>query len=274
MDRQQQTNLLPHQATGPNKETRVENKLAYAALQGLPLFCNLPGDIVQGLAVSGRFARHEKGDGIVAQGQALSRVYLLLDGWCGASKGNLEGQEAILHLYRSGDFMPDADMAGDGATPCPVTLQALTPVNLFMVPPRLIQNAAERVPAFAASLLAAANRRCQELRDHVEQLTLHTAEQRVGRFLLNVRSPHDQTGQDIVLPFEKAHIASYLGIKPETLSRVLQHFKENGFTIDRQHITLPARDALCDYCDAAAMKTCRFAHSKDCTHSAHNEAVF
>ena len=138
-----------------------------------------------------------------------------------------------------------------------LNLQALTPVKLLMLSPSIVSNALEHSQIFASNMLAAAMQRCQELRDHIEQLTLRSAEQRVGRFLLQMRFNTSEDGNDIILPFDKAMIAAYLDIKPETFSRILQFFKENGFLIERNHLVVPNRQALCDYCDQATMKSCR-----------------
>ena len=241
-------------------------------LATLPLFQGVELDLLQGLSASSRFVQHEKGDIFLAQGQPVTRFYAVLDGWCGASKGNVEGQEAILQIFHRGDFLPEPDKIATAETST-VNLQALTSVRLLMLTPNLVRNALERSQIFAANMLAASVRRCQELRDHIEQLTLHSAEQRVGRFLLQMRFNTSEEGRDIVLPFDKSLIAAYLGIKPETFSRTLQSFKENGFVVERNHLVVPDRQALCDYCDQSTMKSCRYAYSEDCVHSAHGEAV-
>ncbi|MDR3448928.1 MAG: Crp/Fnr family transcriptional regulator [Alphaproteobacteria bacterium] len=242
------------------------------ALAALPLFQGVEPALLQGLLATARFVRHEKGAVFLAQDQPVTRFYVVVEGWCAAAKGNAEGQETILQIFRRGDFLPEPDRdAGD--EPSPLNLLALTPCVLLMLPPSIVRNALDRSPAFAANMLAAAVRRSQELRDHIEQLTLRNAEQRIGRFLLQVRFGADQEGKDIVLPFDKSHIASYLGIKPETLSRTLQFFKENGFVVERNHLIIPDRQALCDYCDSTTMKICRFAHGEDCVHSSHGDAA-
>jgi len=239
----------------------------------LPLFQGVDAKILDGFLAAGHYAQYDKGAIFLAQGQPITRFYVILEGWVGASKVNVEGQEAILQIFRSSDFLPEPDEIATMESSL-INLQALTPVKLLVLPTAVVQNAMNISATFANNMLAASVRRGQDLRDHIEQLTLHSAEQRVGRFLLQMRFINiSSTGEDIALPFDKALIASYLGIKPETLSRTLQLFKENGFVIERNHLIVPDRQALCDYCDQVTMRSCRFAHTDDCLHSTHGEMV-
>ncbi len=240
----------------------------FAAILGkdfaeLPVLRGVSHDILRETLMSAQPLHYRKGALIVAQGEDISRCYIVLEGWCGANKGNSEGQESILQLFRRGDFLFEA-VSGMGEDVSAINLVALSPIRLLALSPGAVRLAQERSSTLTTNMLTAALRRNEELREHIEQLTLHTAEQRVGRFLLNLRFLQDPSGTDVALPFEKTSIASYLGIKPETLSRTFQILRKSGFSIGRTHVTLPSAQALCGYCDRGAMNACPFAASGDC----------
>ncbi len=241
-------------------------------IMSLPLFQGVEADLVHGMVASARRAQHAKGTVFLAQGQLVARFYIVLDGWCGVSKCSPEGQDTILQVFRRGDFLPEPDHTVHVGR-SPVNLQALSTALLLMVSPGAVRNALERSKAFMANMLAVSIHRSHELRDHVEQLTLHNAEERVGRFLLQMRLHSSVSGSDITLHFDKSFVAAYLGIKPETLSRTLQFFREKGFMIERNHFVLPDRQALCAYCNSFTSRSCRRAHAVDCPNRVHNDAV-
>jgi len=240
-------------------------------LVSLPLFQGVGLTEVQRLVTAARLVHYDKGSVFLAQGQHVTRCFIMIEGWCGASKGNIQGQETILQIFGRGDFLPEPDKI-TMAEPSIVNFQTLTPVQLISLPPAIVQETLERSSIFMANMLTASARRTQELRDHIEQLTLHNAEERVGRFLLQIRFNCSADGKDIMLPFDKALIAAYLGIKPETFSRALQAFREKGFVIDRNRLIVPDREALCEYCDQVAMRSCQFAHTDTCVNSSHGDA--
>ena len=152
----------------------------------LPLFQGVEAELLHELVASSRRTQHAKGTIFLAQGKPLTWFYIVLDGWCGASKCNPEGQDSILQIFRRGDFLPEPDHAVRMGT-SPANLQALTTVYLLMLSPRAVRNALEQSADFMANMLTVSVRRSHELRDHIEQLTLHNAEQRMGSFLLQMR---------------------------------------------------------------------------------------
>ncbi len=232
----------------------------------LPIFQGVEAGVLCELLASAHPVQFQKAALVVEQGDPISRYYVMLEGWCGATKGNAEGQEAVLQLFRRGDIL--FDLTQDiNVGRCTTNIEALTQVNLLALTPSAVYAAKTKSQTLTENILKAFGRRVLELRDHIEQLTLHTAEERVGRFLLQLRLNADAESKDIVLPFDKSVMAAYLGIKPETLSRVFQVFRERGFTVARSHLVMPARDALCLYCDKVTMRACPFANLDGCSFS-------
>lgn len=232
-------------------------------IASLPIFHGLEPEALRELMNSAHAVQHQKGATLLTQGEPAPRFYVVLEGWCGASKGNTEGQEAILQLFHRGDFFFETVLAESGDI-SPINLVALTPVHVLSLLPGAVRAAQKRSGVLTTTMMGIATKNAQDLREHIEQLTLHTAEQRVGRFLLQMRFNTSPEGKDIVLPFEKSDIAAYLGIKPETLSRVFKALSKQGFIIDRSHLRMPSPEALCKYCDKIAMRSCPFAAPGKC----------
>ena len=79
-------------------------------------------------------------------------------------------------------------------------------------------------PLFARRMLTSLAGRFERLLHDIETISLHTADERLVDYLL--RQPRE--GDMTRLLFNKRIIASKLGLKPETLSRSLQHLSVVG----------------------------------------------
>ena len=231
----------------------------------LPIFKNVELNVMQDMLFGASKAQFSKGAFLLSQDDQISRYYIVLEGWCGVCKSNEDGQETVLQLFRQGEFVAEPFVNKEYFEMSTISVQALTQVSVLSIPVAALNVAQKKSMIFASNMLNMCSERCRDLRYHVESLTLKTAVQRVGCFLLKLRFLTDPNGKDIVLPFDKAYIASYLGIKPETLSRSLQTFKDKGFIVGKGYVTMPDIKALCGFCDKSIMNRCSFAGKEDCT---------
>ena len=86
----------------------------------------------------------------------------------------------------------------------------------------------------------------------------------MGWFLLRLALNQKPADGLIYLPYKISIIASYLDMRPETFSRILQKFKKKGFEVSTDTIRIPHGLALCDYCDAELASMCAHFGSEDC----------
>ena len=66
------------------------------------------------------------------------------------------------------------------------------------------------------------------------------------------------------MPYDKATIASYLDMTPETFSRSLNQFRKKGFSIHNDQITKPDPTALCKFCDETLAQSCSYKDNEQC----------
>lgn len=250
-------------ATSPQGQT-LDSEIEghYDIIKALPLFRGIKNDVLRNVLRSARLVQHDKASVFVMQGELTTRFYIVLDGWVKVFKSTTEGDEAILQLLGKRDCVLFYTLFPAG--PSPVSARTITKTKLLSLPVSMLRDDIVQHKELALNLLAISSKRTQRLINHFEQLTLRSAKERVGGFLLNLNLDTGIGGPPIVLPFDKSLIANYLGIKPETFSRILQDFRERGFLIDRQQITLPDPYALCTYCDSDTMAKCDLADTDTC----------
>ena len=119
-----------------------------------------------------------------------------------------------------------------------------------------------------ANLLQEEAQRNIDLLKQMTNLKLANAEHKLGQFLLGMAFEKGDKAKNIELKTSKAAIASYLGIKPETLSRALNKLKSLGdIAVEKNKITLLKPDSLCSFCDKENAQKCSHKNSSFCIHN-------
>jgi len=231
-------------------------------IQALPLFVGLAPDVLQEILKYARIVNHNKGAMIFLQGEQASRFYIILDGWVKLFKGNIDGQESILHVMTAGEALLETVIFNN--SPFPVTAQAVDHVRLLSIPATIVREKLQSNKELAINMLSTIAERSQALICQFEQLTLKTVTQRVGWFLLKLFLENNESAKNLKLPYDKSLIAGYLGMKPETFSRTLQSLKEQGIDIEKNHVGLPDIFALCNFCDMELAAKCSRSGTKEC----------
>jgi CRP-like cAMP-binding protein len=82
------------------------------------------------------------------------------------------------------------------------------------------------------NVLETVSQRLRESQEIIRQLSTFTAEQRIASALLRLSHKLGEThGQDVLiqLPFSRQDLAAMTGSTPETVSRVMSRFAEEGW---------------------------------------------
>ena len=98
-------------------------------------------------------------------------------------------------------------------------------------------------------MLASASYHLKALVEQIEQIKLLSASQRIADFLVRL-CPIREGSCTIDLPYEKALIASRLGMKPESLSRALAKLRPLGVSVDREQVSIVDVDLLVRHVEA------------------------
>jgi len=245
-------------------DTDVETHLDL--IKTCPLFKGIGVGILREILHAARLVHYDKNSLFLIQGEQATRFFIILDGLVKIFKSTAEGNESIMQILGKKEALLDADVLSANSA-CGISAKAVTKIKLLAIPAPVMRDALRQYKELALNMLAATTRHAQRLVTQFEQMTLRSATERVGWFLLNLHLETVWDGQPINLPFDKALIASWLNIKPETFSRILQTFRTAGFRINRQQIALPEPYALCDFCDSETALKCQHAGTDRCPRS-------
>jgi CRP/FNR family transcriptional regulator len=139
-----------------------------------------------------------------------------------------DGREQITGFHMSGEVVGLDGMAG-GSYTCQAI--ALEDTEICVLPFKRLDELALGVPALRGNLYRVLS--SDICHDHSMMLLLgsRSAEERLVFFLLNLAARYQRRGyssSEFVLRMTREEIASYLGLKLETVSRLFSHLQEQG----------------------------------------------
>jgi len=248
--------LVGAPTNGPIEAPKASGKMAQyrGFLKSLPVLSALDDHDLDELLSLSQIREYEKDKLLFLRDEPATRMYIILEGWVKAYNGLESGEEAILQMLGAGETLLESAVLLN--TPTPVNAQVVEHALLLSVPAPVIRQRIQSNPQLAVSMLNTVSLRSQRLVQQLELSRLKTVQERVGWFLLRLALNQKSPDGIVYLPYEKSIIASYLDMRPETFSRTLKKFKEEGFEVSTDHVKIPDDTALCDFCDVELAGQC------------------
>lgn len=218
-------------------EQRVESIVA-----GLPLFKGMARKDIASVAGAARVARVRRGASLAQRGEAMPGILAVIDGMVKVALRRADGAERVLRFVGPGaTFGEAAVLLG---RPSAVDAVALADCVLVTLPAAPIRALAARHAAFGRSLAMLLAERMLALLAEIESSELRPAGERLAGYLLSLAQPSNG-GWTARLPATKTLVASRLGMKKETLSRLLHDLSSRRLIeVSRREISILDRDAL------------------------------
>jgi CRP-like cAMP-binding protein len=194
----------------------------------------------------------KRGADIVAKGARLPGVFAIALGTVKLSLRREPGEERVVRLAQAGQcFGEPSALLGK---PSGFEASAVTDCKLVVIPTTAIFALIERDPRCARDLVLALAERSVELLAELESSSMRRGSQRLASYLDSLVQPAEGNGRCVVrLPATKTVVASRLGMKKETLSRLLRSFADQGLIeVAQREISILDRARLGTTAAAAA----------------------
>ena len=185
-----------------------------------------------------------RGDAVARRDARLSGVFALAYGTVKLILRGADGEERVLRLVSAGQTFGEANALLARAPEYDALV--LAECKLVVMPAAAILELAEREPRFARNLMMTLAQRSVELLVAFEAATLRRGAQRLASYLESLAGPNGAPGPTVIeLPVSKTMVAGQLGVKKETLSRLLRQFAARGLIeVSRREIAILDRDGL------------------------------
>jgi CRP/FNR family transcriptional regulator len=214
------------------------------ALRALPHFKTMPSDLLAGIATMSRVLRPEVGEILFHEGAPCHHFYAIQSGSVKLYRAQADGREQVVHHLHAGGTFAEAALLSFKRFPVSAIATEPSTVLLEIGGERfleLFRSDARLAPAMIGSLCM----RLVSLVERVEELSLVQAGTRLARWLL--RQPaHGKDEPTVELALPKKELAAHLAMTPETLSRLLGRWQDEGWIRNERTrlVLLDARSLL------------------------------
>jgi CRP-like cAMP-binding protein len=166
--------------------------------------------------------RLRAGQTLFRTGDRTVGLYEVLEGKIRLVRVDRSGREAILQAASAGDTLAEASLFSS-TYHCDAA--ATTPAAVRLYPKALLLTALARDPKLARAFAAMLAQQVMTLRTRLERRNIHSARDRVRRFLaVNIGAD----GRTVALPGTLKELAADLGLTHEALYRTLARMTADG----------------------------------------------
>lgn len=216
--------------------------------KSIELFSQASPESLELLSNSAERVSYKKSSIILAQHQSSAVFLYLINGWIKLYKESAEGAEIVVDILSQENYCGESFLFEE-KTEEVYTAQSISDVDIITVPIQFLKQLMLEDHSLSLSFLQAALQKQQQLNMQLEHLSIQTAAQRIGCFILrSCDNPISEESVTLQLPYDKLILASRLGMRPETFSRALGALSEQcDLRIDGENICIPKISNLSQY---------------------------
>ena len=221
-----------------------DERFIEGVLRNLPLLRAATPQSIAHAVRQCRVLEARRGDAVARRGQPLPGLFVVGYGLVKLGLGGPGARERVWRIVAAGQcFGAPAALLGRAVR---WEASALADAKLLVLPCGTLLELVEREPAFALALVRMLAEQASALVVELEAVSLMRSDERLASYLHSLARPAELNGGWTVrLPVSKTLVAARLGMKKETLSRLLRRLTTEGvIEVSRREIAIRDRAAL------------------------------
>ncbi len=209
-------------------------------LKSVPLFAGFPEEQLRALVSVVTRRSAPRASVIMAAGDAIDSLYIVITGRLKVMMGDADGKEVILSLIGPGEFFGEMGLIDD--SPRSASVVTIEPCELLSITKRDFKICLAENFEMSMAVMRGLVRRLREADRKIGSLALLDVYGRVARLLLDMSE--DVDGQRVVTKrLPKQDIAKMIGASREMVSRVMKDLQLGGY-IETRGSTIVLRDTI------------------------------
>jgi CRP-like cAMP-binding protein len=196
-------------------------------LSALPHFRLLDAGLLERVADGSRLVRLQSGEILFHEGEPCRGFFAIRSGAVKLFRMTPEGREQVVHNLGAGQTFAEAALLNLGRYPA-AAVATESPTELVEIAGEHFSRLFREDSRLAAAMVGSLSMRLLSLVERVEELSLANAGSRLARHLMRQpgKGPSDRVRVD--LSMAKKDLAAHLSMTPETLSRLLRRWQDQG----------------------------------------------
>ncbi|MDD9147529.1 MULTISPECIES: Crp/Fnr family transcriptional regulator [unclassified Sporolactobacillus] len=183
------------------------------------------------IEIKGVFRHYPSKETVFLQKSELTHYYIVVSGLANAYRQNEDGKRWTAGLFSKGDLFPHVGLLDDKHE-YPANSETLSECTLLVIPRNEMRMIFASNPQIRLYLTLFLTEKSQDLIARFSDSVLGTAADRVLSFLKKLACNsgiRESDGRYLIdLGLTEQNIAEYIGVTPETVSRVLNRLCEEG----------------------------------------------
>jgi CRP-like cAMP-binding protein len=219
--------------TGPrDRDARVID----GVVSGLPLFRGVDRARIALVAAQSQVLQCRRGTTIVRHGERVQGIIAIAYGMAKIVLPRSKGEGKVLRFLGANESFGEAAVIL--GRECPVDVVTLDEAMLVLVPPQALLRLFDQDAQFARNVARLLADKCIRMVGEIDAVLQQSAMQRLAAYLSSLAEPNGTPETGLVrLPASKTAIAARLGIKKETMSRLLRELADRGLiAVERREI--------------------------------------
>ncbi len=214
-------------------------KVETARLRSIPLFANAADASLETLAAASGLQDIAARTMLITENEPVKSLYTLLSGAVELVCERIDRRFTLCVASGVQPLMLSSILTGCS----PMSARVIEPARLIVTPAKLIVELIGRDIGLTGSFLREVSERWVNAIENFKSHRLLTTSERIADWILTADARNGANGE-VVMPFGKRVLASYLGMAPEQLSRHFASLASAGVQVHGRHIKVGDRAAL------------------------------
>ncbi len=215
------------------------------------LLLNVPPAAESEILTGAKKIEYAAKQSIFRAGDEIQHWYLLVSGTARLCHATPDGDEVTVHIYAPGDVIGAKGIfSGDKIhINC---AESVTVCTVLRFAAEHLKAVARKHSQVAENLIRDISVRGMQTQTDIDNMTRFTAPQRIACAVQRVAARHNLSGDTFELPYPKAVLASWIGMRQETFSRALAGLSKLGILLNGKSARITdkgkLRETVCQHC--------------------------